>query len=62
MVETDMTAILPATMRNGLNIPMKRFAATSEIGNAAAFLLSTISNYITGQVIHVDGGLWMGNS
>jgi len=61
MVETDMTAMLPESMRNGLNIPMQRFAKPSEIGSAAAFLLSTISNYITGQVIHVDGGLWMGN-
>jgi 3-oxoacyl-[acyl-carrier protein] reductase len=61
MVETDMTAMLPDSMRNGLNIPMQRFAKPSEIGSAAAFLLSTTSNYITGQVIHVDGGLWMGN-
>ena len=62
MVETDMTAMLPETMRRGLNIPMQRFASPAEIGSTAAFLLSTISNYITGQVIHVDGGLWMGNS
>jgi len=61
MVETDMTARLPETMRAGLNIPMGRFATPSEIGSVAAFLLSESSNYITGQVLHVDGGLWMGN-
>ena len=62
MVETDMTAMLPQHMRDGLNIPMQRFAQPTEIGKPAAFLLSDISNYITGQVIHVDGGLWMGTS
>jgi len=62
MVETDMTAMLPETMREGLNIPMGRFASPAEIGNVAAFLLSEVSNYITGQVLHVDGGLWMGNT
>ncbi len=62
MVETDMTAILPEKMRNDLNIPMQRFATPAEIGNATTFLLSETSNYITGQVLHVDGGLWMGNS
>ena len=62
MVETDMTAMLPEKMRQGLDIPMGRFATPAEIGSTAAFLLSTTSNYITGQIIHVDGGLWMGNS
>ncbi len=62
MVETDMTAVLSEKMRKDLNIPMQRFATTGEIGSAATFLLSETSNYITGQVLHVDGGLWMGNS
>jgi 3-oxoacyl-[acyl-carrier protein] reductase len=62
MVETDMTEFLPEKMRNGLNIPMQRFATPAEIGKPTAFLLSETSNYITGQVLHVDGGLWMGNS
>jgi 3-oxoacyl-[acyl-carrier protein] reductase len=62
MVETDMTAMLPDSMRAGLNIPMGRFASPQEIGSIAAFLLSDESAYITGQVLHVDGGLWMGNT
>ncbi len=62
MVETDMTAMLPDAMREGLNIPMGRFASPAEIGNVAAFLLSEASGYITGQVLHVDGGLWTGNA
>ncbi len=59
MVETDMTAVLSDAMRQGLNIPMGRFATPQEIGGVAAFLLSEASSYITGQVLHVDGGQWM---
>lgn len=60
LVETDMTAMLPDRMRSDLNIPMGRFALPEEIGRVTAFLLSKTSSYITGQVLHVDGGLWMG--
>jgi 3-oxoacyl-[acyl-carrier protein] reductase len=62
LVETAMTEMLPDTMRKGLNIPMGRFAVPQEIARVAAFLLSEASGYITGQVLHVDGGLWMGNA
>ncbi len=62
MVETDMTAVLSDTLRQGLDIPMGRFASPQEIGTVAAFLLSEASNYITGQVLHVDGGQWMGSA
>ncbi|MGO9021008.1 MAG: glucose 1-dehydrogenase [Syntrophobacteraceae bacterium] len=39
-------------------IPMKRFGTVDDIGNAALFLASPASDYITGEVIYVDGG-WM---
>lgn len=39
-------------------IPMKRFGTPEDIGNAALFLLSQASDYITGEVVYVDGG-WM---
>lgn len=59
MVETDMTSALPEQTSKSLNIPLGRFARPEEIATVAAFLLSDSSAYITGQVLHVDGGLWM---
>lgn len=59
MVETDMTAILPDETRKALHIPLGRLGRPSEIALAAAFLLSDDAAYITGEVLHVDGGLWM---
>ena len=38
-------------------IPMKRFAESSEVGKVVAFLVSEANSYITGQTIHVDGGM-----
>lgn len=58
-VETDMTEVITDEMRASLPIPMKRFGAPAEIANAVIWLLSEEAAYITGQVIHVDGGLYM---
>jgi 3-oxoacyl-[acyl-carrier protein] reductase len=41
------------------NIPLKRFGATKEVSTLACFLLSSASSYITGEVIKVDGGLYI---
>jgi NAD(P)-dependent dehydrogenase (short-subunit alcohol dehydrogenase family) len=42
-------------------IPMRRFGTTDEIADAVSFLAGPHSSYITGQVIAVDGGQWLGN-
>jgi 3-oxoacyl-[acyl-carrier protein] reductase len=59
LVETDMTAMLTEENRTGLRIPLGRLAQPGEIAGAVAFLLSDDASYLTGQVLHVDGGLWM---
>ena len=59
MVETDMTAVLSEETRQSLHIPLGRLARPSEIASVVAFLLSDDASYITGQVIHVNGGLQM---
>lgn len=60
-VLTEMTNKLTDEQKAAylVNIPLKRGASPSEIASVVAFLSSEDSNYITGQVIHVDGGLAM---
>jgi 3-oxoacyl-[acyl-carrier protein] reductase len=58
-VETDMTAAINDEIRQGLRIPLGRLARAAEVASVVAFLLSDESSYLTGQVLHVDGGLWM---
>ncbi len=59
--ETEMTWAIPEETRNNilLKIPMKRFAKPEEIAYVALFLLSEEAAYITGQVININGGLYM---
>jgi len=58
-VETDMTAVLNEEYRKKAleMIPLGRFGQAENMADAALFLLSEKANYITGQVIQVDGGL-----
>ncbi len=60
-VETDMTNKLTPQQQEALlaMIPMKRVARPEEIASVVVFLASPASNYITGQVLCVDGGLVM---
>ena len=40
-------------------IPLGRFGSTEDIANVTLFLASDLSSYVTGQVLSVDGGLYM---
>ena len=58
-IETDMTDSLPEDIIKFWkeSIPLKRGGNPSDVGNACVFLASDLSSYITGQVLHVDGGM-----
>ena len=58
-IETDMTNSLSEDVINSWkeSIPLKRGGDPSDVGNACVFLASDLSSYITGQTLHVDGGM-----
>lgn len=60
-IETEMTASLDEKVVNEWrnSIPLKRGGATEDVANAVVFLGSDMSTYITGQTIHVCGGMLM---
>lgn len=60
-IETDMTQVLSEAVREQATkqIPLGRFGKVEEIANMVCFLASDKANYITGQVISVDGGMAM---
>ena len=60
-IETDMTASLEKSRRDELAtaIPLGRLGAGEDVAVVAVFLASPEASYITGQVIHVNGGLYM---
>jgi 3-oxoacyl-[acyl-carrier protein] reductase len=60
-IETEMTAHLPAEAKEAFlsQVPMKRPGSPQDVARVVAFLASPASDYITGQVIPVDGGMVM---
>ncbi len=62
-IDTAMTASLSEEARHSLlqQIPMGRLGVPEDIAHAVAFLASHEAAYMTGQVIHVNGGMYMGN-
>jgi 3-oxoacyl-[acyl-carrier protein] reductase len=61
-IDTDMTRELPEAQQQALleQIPLGRLGGVEDIANAVAFLASEDAGYITGETIHVNGGMYMG--
>jgi 3-oxoacyl-[acyl-carrier protein] reductase len=60
-IDTDMTRALPEAQRTALlaQIPLGRLGAPEDIGAAVAYLASPTAAYVTGCVLHVNGGMYM---
>ena len=58
-IETDMTSELPDEYKQKMTdmTALKRFGTTDDVAKVAKFLLSDDANYVTGQVLSLDGGL-----
>jgi 3-oxoacyl-[acyl-carrier protein] reductase len=60
-ITTAMTDVIPAQVKEEMKktIPMNRLGTVNDVANAVLFLASPMSGYITGQVLHVNGGMYM---
>lgn len=60
-IDTDMTRALPDSIKEELlkRIPLKRLGEVNDIAAAVAFLASDYAGYITGETLHVNGGMYM---
>ena len=60
-IDTDMTRAMPETAREGLlgQIALGRLGETTDIAHAVAFLAGPAAGYITGETLHVNGGMYM---
>jgi len=60
-IDTDMTKVLPDIIREETKkcIPMRRLGSAEDVAEAVAFLASDAASYITGETIHVNGGMYM---
>ena len=61
LIETDMTAAIPAEARDAFlaQVPLKRIGTAREVAEMVGFLAGDGAAYVTGQVFHVNGGLYM---
>jgi 3-oxoacyl-[acyl-carrier protein] reductase len=61
LIETDMAAAIPADAREALmqQVPLKRIGTVKDVAEVVRFLAGEGGGYITGQIIHVNGGLYM---
>ena len=59
-IETDMTAELPVELKEKYleQIPLNRFGKPEDVANTVLFLASDYASYITGETIHVNGGMY----
>jgi 3-oxoacyl-[acyl-carrier protein] reductase len=59
-IDTDMTAELPEAIKTKMleNVPLGRLGNPNEIAATVAFLASPSAGYITGETIHVNGGMY----
>ncbi|MBI4826510.1 MAG: 3-oxoacyl-[acyl-carrier-protein] reductase [Nitrospirae bacterium] len=60
-IQTAMTEALPEKVKEDMKnaIPLREFGTPEDVANACVFLASNESDYLTGQVIHVNGGMYM---
>lgn len=60
-IDTDMTAALPDMVKEEMlkRIPLKKLGQVEDIAEIVSFLASDCGNYITGETIHVNGGMYM---
>jgi 3-oxoacyl-[acyl-carrier protein] reductase len=60
-IDTDMTSGLPEAHKTALleQVPVKRLGEAEEIAAAVSFLASSLAGYITGETLHVNGGMYM---
>lgn len=61
-IETAMTDVIPEAHKNQLmsRIPANRLGQPMDIASAVVFLASPMASYITGQTLHINGGMYMG--
>lgn len=60
-IETPMTAVLPEQAREAMlsQVPLRRAGTDQDVAGAVAFLASDEAGYVTGQVLNVNGGMYM---